>query len=142
MIKLLMTSRPGWPQGVTRPARQPIPQIRAFSVSVASRSPDFHERMRPETVLRIETSARLWLRPTYALPPRTTSGRHIAMPTSAADRAVVDKLKRSRQLLSSARMVLEPDTCDPNRALAEIAGLVRFQGSEKWSLANFPRLAV
>jgi hypothetical protein len=52
----------------------------------------------------------------------------------AADRTSAEQLRRSRQLLVTARKALEPT----HRSL-EIAGLWKFDGSARWSLADFHR---
>jgi hypothetical protein len=54
------------------------------------------------------------------------------------DRATAEKLRRSRHMLALARQALGA-TPLLQRSAPQIAGLWRFDGSEKWSLADFSR---
>jgi len=90
------------------------------------------------TAQRLAAGARFVLRPRGAVSGFTAGIGHLAVRVAAA-RMPAAKLQRSRQLLAKARKALEPSL---HQHHIEIAGLWKFDGSERWSLDDFNRQTI
>jgi hypothetical protein len=112
-------------------------RVSAMSNS-APRSPaTFGGTPKASRVLRIQTGSQLMLRPGNIVSVAAAAGRCLVVRT-IADRAMAERLRRSRDALAMARRALGASPRSPHAA-AQIAGIWLFDGSDSWSLSGYAR---
>jgi len=121
---------------IKRPA---VPAQRFRMPQTFAAAPRHLRRYPPaRTAQHLAAGVRFVLRPRGAVAVKSASTGHLAVRV-ASDRRTAAKLQRSRQLLAKARKALAPSS--PLQGI-EIAGLWKFDGSARWSLADIHRRSI